>query len=127
MKVLVFGTFDELHPGHIFFLSEARRRGKLTVVVARDANVEMIKKHKPFQSELERLRAVKAAVPDARVIFGSESGNFLEPVRMISPEVILLGYDQNLPPGVSEADLSCPIERVPSFEPGRYKSSLRRR
>lgn len=125
MKVLVFGTFDQLHPGHLFFLNEAEKRGVLHVVVARDVNVERIKGHSPLQSQTERQAALKKMFPDAHVIIG-DAEDFLVPVREVSPDVIILGYDQRLPPGVQEADFPCPIERIGSLEPAKYKSSVRR-
>ncbi len=126
MHILVFGTFDKLHPGHRFLLDEASKRGELSVVVARDANVVRIKGRAPVQDEKARIRAVQEAFPDATIILG-DSHDFLVPVRAVHPDLILLGYDQKLPPGVRVSDLPCPIERLPAFEPEKYKSSLRRK
>ncbi|MBI3336676.1 adenylyltransferase/cytidyltransferase family protein [Candidatus Peregrinibacteria bacterium] len=126
MKILVFGTFDQLHPGHLFFLNEARKRGELHIVIARDSNVERIKGRSASESQKERKSAVEKAFPDAQVILG-ESEDFLVPVRNIHPDLIILGYDQRLPPGVQETDFSCPVERSSAMEPSKYKSSLRRR
>lgn len=126
MRVLVFGTFDELHPGHRFLLQEAQQRGELFVVVARNLNVVRIKGKKPVQSEEERLRTIEEVFPDLHLILG-DPDDFLVPVRSVRPDLILLGYDQTLPPGVDEAELPCPIERLRAFEPEKYKSSLRRR
>lgn len=125
MRVLIFGTFDSLHPGHRFVLEEAAKRGEVHVVIARDLNVRAIKGRLPIQAEQERMLAVAATLPDACVILGDPK-NFLRPVRAVRPDLVLLGYDQKLPPGVREADLPCPVERLPAFEPERYKSSLRR-
>jgi len=59
-KTLVFGTFDILHPGHEYFLKEAKRHGdQLVVVVARDLTVKQVKKLMPDNNELERLKIVK--------------------------------------------------------------------
>ena len=63
--------------------------------------------------------------PAARVVLG-DSEDFLAPVRQANPDLILLGYDQQLPPGVTEADLHVPVERIQGHEPHRYKSSLMR-
>ena len=42
--VMCFGTFDKLHPGHRYYLSESKKQGDyLIVVVARDQNVLKIK------------------------------------------------------------------------------------
>ncbi len=127
MRVLVFGTFDGLHPGHQFVLQEALKRGKLWVVVARDVNVEKLKGRTPRHPEGVRKKAIEDAFPDAHVIPGNPSGDFMEPVREIKPDLILLGYDQKLPPGVSESDFKCPVERLPPFEPEKWKSSLLRK
>ena len=124
-RVLVFGTFDLLHPGHRFVLTEAGKRGDVHVVVARDLNVRAIKGRMPKQSEQERFAALKQAFPKAEVILG-DPNDFLAPVRAIKPDLILLGYDQKLPPSVTEKDLHCPIERLGAFEPEKWKSSLRR-
>lgn len=124
MKVLMFGTFDHLHPGHLFILKEGSGRGELHVVVARDATVERIKNKRPDYSQDERKAAIEKALPDARVMLGSEDGDYLRPVREVRPDLILLGYDQRLPPGIADSDLPCPVERLPALEPEKYKSSL---
>jgi FAD synthetase len=42
--VMTFGTFDVFHPGHRFYLTEARKLGgRLIVIVALDSTVEKIK------------------------------------------------------------------------------------
>ncbi|HRH93516.1 MAG TPA: adenylyltransferase/cytidyltransferase family protein [Candidatus Peribacteria bacterium] len=123
MKVMIFGTFDKFHPGHEFVLREALKRGDVTVIVARDANVERIKGKAPRYDERVRVAAIKTAFPAANVRLGDDA-DFLSPVRKFAPDLILLGYDQRLPPGVSDADLPCAVERLPAFEPQKYKSSL---
>ena len=123
MRILVFGTFDRLHPGHEFLLREAAKRGDLSVVVARDANVRRIKGHLPVEPEEVRKSALESAFPAATIVLGDPQ-NFLHPVLAIKPDLILLGYDQQLPPGVTEKDLPCPFERLPSFHPERFKSSF---
>lgn len=124
-RVLVFGTFDRLHPGHTFLLRSSSERGELWIVVARDENVFRMKGRKPEQSEKKRMQSIAEAFPSAQVILG-DAQDFLAPVRFIAPDLILLGYDQQLPPGVSPVDLPCPVERLPAYKPEQYKSSLRR-
>lgn len=125
MKVLLFGTFDRLHPGHQFVLAEAQKRGEVTVVIARDETVRRLKDRKPMQNEEERMQAVALVIPVATVILGDPS-DFLKPVRDTQPDLILLGYDQKLPPGMAMQDLPCRVERLPAFEPERHKSSYLR-
>ncbi|MSR86741.1 hypothetical protein EXS70_01040 [Candidatus Peribacteria bacterium] len=125
MKVLIFGTFDHFHPGHSFVITEAMKRGDVSVVIARDRNVERIKGNSSAQSEQERAHVVAETFPDIRVVLGDPK-DFLTPVRSIQPDLILLGYDQKMPPGVSESDLPCAVERLPAFKSDEFKSSLRR-
>lgn len=125
MRVLVSGTFDDLHPGHIFLLTEASKRGDVWVIVGRDANVEKIKGRPPLQTQQERKSAIEKAFPDAHVVLG-DAKDFLKPVKEIHPDLILLGYDQTMPPAIQESDLPAAIERLPAFLPDIHKSSLRR-
>ena len=125
MKILTFGTFDHLHPGHIAYLQEAQQQGDVHIIVARDAHVLQIKGAAPDQSESERVQAVQTAFPDASVHLG-DSEDYLEPVRNINPDRIVMGYDQKLPPGVREEDLPCEIHRAAPLEPDIHKSSLLR-
>ena len=133
MRVLIFGTFDQLHPGHEFVLRKAQARahstssgqGELWVVVARDCNILRIKGKAPVQSEGVRVKAIEKLMPETHVILGDPE-DFTAPLRAINPDLVLLGYDQALPPGVTEHDFPCPVERLPAFEPETYKSSLRR-
>lgn len=42
--VLTFGTFDIFHPGHEYYLREAKKHGdKLVTVIARDQTVKNVK------------------------------------------------------------------------------------
>lgn len=122
-KVLAFGTYDLLHPGHEFVLREAAAIGEVVVVVARDANVERIKGFLPEHNEEERRAAVEALpyVDEARLGY-EEWGRHLDVLEDIQPDVIVLGYDQQarLPEGPWE------VLRMPAFKPEKYKSSLLR-
>lgn len=124
MRVLLFGTFDRLHPGHHFVIDEARKRGEVSVVVARDHNVDAIKGRMPRETEEARAQAIRRAFPDVTVLLGDPK-DFRAPLKAVQPDLILLGYDQKLPPGVTEADFPCPVERLPAFRPEEFKSSLR--
>lgn len=125
MKVLTFGTFDHLHPGHLAYLNEAAEKGDLYVIIARDNHVASIKGSAPDQSESNRAAAVQEAFPDATVVLGDES-DYMVPVRSIEPDLIVMGYDQRLPPGISESDLPCEVQKAAPFEPTKHKSSIMR-
>lgn len=120
---MIFGTFDRLHPGHEFVLHEAMKRGEVTAIVARDHHVKKIKNRTPVDDENARVAAIRKKFPMIDVRLGNEK-DFLAPLREVKPDLILLGYDQKLPPGVSDTDLPCNVERLPAFHPERFKSSL---
>ncbi|MHC1579339.1 MAG: adenylyltransferase/cytidyltransferase family protein [Candidatus Alkanophagales archaeon] len=92
VRVLATGTFDILHPGHLFYLEEAKKLGdELYVIVARDVNV---KKRKPIIPEEQRLRMVSSLKVVDKAMLGSEKDIF-EPLYEIKPDIIALGYDQD--------------------------------
>ncbi len=123
--MLLFGTFDGLHPGHRFVLDEARKRGDVTAVVGRDATVARLKGRPSVAGEAERMRVLREAYPEITVVLG-DPHDFLAPVRAVQPDLIVLGYDQRLPPGVAIEDFPCPVERLAAFHPERFKSSVLR-
>jgi len=91
-RVLATGTFDLLHPGHVYFLTQARALGdELFVIVARDSNVTH--KPKPIVPEEQRLEMVNALGMVDKAFLGSETDMF-EPLKLIKPDIITLGYDQ---------------------------------
>ncbi|MCL5008495.1 MAG: adenylyltransferase/cytidyltransferase family protein, partial [Candidatus Marsarchaeota archaeon] len=60
-RVMAFGSFDILHPGHIAYLNKARGLGdSLVVVVARDSSIRKIKHREPFFAENDRLRIISS-------------------------------------------------------------------
>ena len=87
------GVFDLLHPGHIYFLEEARKLGdELVVVVARDSTARKFK-HEPITSEASRVQMVSALKPEDRALLGHE-GSIYEILQEVRPDLIVLGYDQ---------------------------------
>ncbi len=128
-KVLVFGTFDGLHPGHINFFEQAKKLGdELIVVVARDATVEKIKGRRPRKNENARLSDVGNAGIAGEVLLGN-LGDPYAIIKRIEPDIIALGYDQNsftagLPGFIKKDNLNIEIVRLSAFEPEIYKSSF---
>ena len=54
-KVLIFGTFDIVHMGHLHIFKKAKEYGEVLIVsLARDKNVEKIKGIGSFYNEKER-------------------------------------------------------------------------
>ena len=115
-RVLATGTFDLLHPGHVYFLTQARALGdELFVIVARDSNVTH--KQKPIVPEAQRLEMINALGMVNKALLGSEK-NIFEPLKQIKPDIITLGYDQhfeinNLEKEITKRGISAKVVRIP--------------
>jgi len=97
-RVLVAGTFDLLHPGHVHLIEEAAKLGKVIVIVGTDAIVEKIKGHKPVIPEDQRLFMVQHIRGVDQAVLGHETLDFTEIIAEIAPDIILLGPDQGPSP-----------------------------
>ncbi len=128
-KVLIAGTFDIIHPGHLYLLKQAKKRGEfLIVVIARDKTVKKEKGRPPDFNEKERVKNLKKFHLADRVLLGNRK-NKLKIVTTLKPDVVCLGYDQkisinNLKKELKKRGLSITVIRLKSYFPRRYKSSL---
>lgn len=123
--VMVFGTFDHLHSGHLNFFHQAKKHGnELIVVVARDETAKQVKGKYPQQHEDERLEAVGQLEIVDEAVLGS-LGNKLEVVSSLNPDVICLGYDQQsyLVDRLKNFFPEDKIIRLQSYCPEQFKSS----
>lgn len=130
--VLVTGTFDFLHRGHLYLFEQARKHGDyLVALVARDSTVKKIKGRYPIHNEQER----KALVENVRLVDRAVLGDRHDPYRAITeikPNVICLGYDQQhtfalaLKDELKNRGLRIKIVRLSPYQQNRVKSSLLR-
>lgn len=131
-KILVFGTFDILHRGHLNFFKQAKKFGDfLIVVVARDKNVRKIKNHLPSNNEKKRLENLRQVKIVNQVVLGYIRDPY-KIIEKIQPDMICLGYDQNsftdnLEKELKARKIACQVFRLKSFKPEKYKSSKIRR
>ena len=94
--VMAFGSFDVLHPGHLYFLNQAKSKGdKLIVVIALDKTIEKVKGEKPKYNERQRLEHVKGMPMVDKAVLGYEKDPY-EIIEEINPDIICLGYYQDL-------------------------------
>ncbi|MFH1063779.1 MAG: adenylyltransferase/cytidyltransferase family protein [Candidatus Woesearchaeota archaeon] len=128
-KILAFGTFDIFHPGHEFFLREAKKQGEhLSVVLARDDTVNKVKGVPTVNDELARLAMIKSLDYVDYACLGSEDNKY-EIITELKPDIIFLGYDQNafvdgLSGFLDKNGISCKVLRLKdSLKPEVYKSS----
>ncbi len=123
-RVVATGVFEILHPGHIMFLTEAKKLcngGELIVILARDEN---IKKHKRsiIIPENQRLGVIKAlAVVDFAVL--GDKMDMFRPILEINPDIIALGpnqkFDENeLKKKLRERYMNVGVVRIKKFWEG---------
>ncbi|SRR3989339_950621 len=94
-KVMVFGTFDIIHPGHLHMLAEAKEYGDyLVVVVARDLTVCEVKGKSASNNEEVRLENVKKLKMADKVRLGCIDDDKYLAIAEEKPDVVALGYDQ---------------------------------
>lgn len=127
---MIFGTFDNLHKGHLYFIKKASKLGNEVIAcVARDKNVLDLKKRVPLQTESERIRAVLNLEEVSDALLGDEKLGSYTSVKKVSPDIIALGYDQvelkrDLETWIKSNDQKIKIITLDSFEPEKYKSSI---
>lgn len=127
-RVVATGTFDILHPGHIYFLEESRKLGdELWVIVSRENNVKH--KPKPIVSEEQRLTMVQALKCVDHAVLGDQTDMF-KPIREIGPSVITLGFNQyfseeKLKASLTERGISAAVVRIPAFTDAAFTSSTK--
>jgi len=95
IKVLVGGCFNDIHPGHIYFLNEAKKLGDhLTVILTNDINNSKFYavNYETRKRNIERLNV-------ADTIIEGDKYDFSKTVRQSNPDIIVLGYDQSMPVG----------------------------
>jgi len=93
-KVLIAGTFDILHPGHVFLINEAAKLGEVHVIVATDRNRALYSGQIPVIPEQQRLELIKNIKNVKNARLGRYDNDTLKTVEEINPDIILLGPDQ---------------------------------
>ncbi|CEG11454.1 FAD synthase [groundwater metagenome] len=126
--VVATGVFEILHPGHIKFLTEAKKLGgKLMVIVARDKFIS--KKKNIIISEEQRLEVIKSLMVVDEAILGDENDIF-EPIEKIKPDIIALGKNQlvdekMLAEELKKRNLNAKVIRIENFYDANLNSTTK--
>ncbi len=127
-KVMAFGTFDCLHPGHLDYLMKAKALGKyLLVVVARNSGVRAIKQREPVNSEQDRLKLIQHIDFVDEAVLGDREMRKWGVIKKHNPAIIALGYDQwasipSLRKELSGLHLEPKIVRIKAYGPEKNSS-----
>lgn len=130
-KIMVFGTFDMVHKGHIHFFKQARKLAVnpfLIVSVALDKNVLRIKGRRPKNNQWARRHSLLEVAGIDKVVMGG-ARDFIPHILKESPDIIALGYDQiayteSLSDLLKSAGLKTKVVRLKAHKPKLYKTSL---
>lgn len=130
-KVMIFGTFDGLHEGHLDFFKQAKKlsgKTELIVSIARDKNVAKLKGQIPLFNEKKRMSLVKKCDLVDKVVL-SGLGDHIPHIIKEAPDIIALGYDQkfyikNLKKYLKDKGISIKIVRLKPYKEKIYKSHL---
>lgn len=122
-KVLVFGVFDGIHPGHSHMLAQAARLGTVAVAIARDRVAASLKNKSPRRSERARAAAIRNLGYDA--VLGDREAGTYGVVKKLKPDIIALGYDQSaLYKDLLGRFPDVKIVKLPPYKPDVYHTSL---
>ncbi|MFA5841220.1 MAG: adenylyltransferase/cytidyltransferase family protein [Candidatus Paceibacterota bacterium] len=130
-KIMIFGTFDGLHKGHINLFKQAKnfiKNSFLIVSIARDKNVLRIKGVYPDKDERERMILVKKCKLIDQVVLSGVK-NHLPHIVKVHPDIIALGYDQkayvkNLKKDLKNKGILVKIIRLKPYKEKTYKNHL---
>ena len=95
-KVVVTGSFDWLHSGHVRFFQEVSSYGDLYVIVGHDANIRLLKgEGHPLLPQEERRYAIGAIkfVKQALITSGSGWLDADPEIRILKPDIYAVNED----------------------------------
>ncbi len=127
-KVMIFGTFDVFHIGHLKFIKQAKELGdKLIVVISRDSNVKKIKNKEPVHNEQQRKEILNSIKYIDKAILGNKDDVY-KVIKENKPNIIALGYDQShfvdkLDSKLKEFNLNTKVVRLEPYQEDKFKSS----
>ena len=109
-------------------MRQAKRRGNLIVVIARDKTAKEVKGKLPRHDEKQRLKAVLGLNLADRAVLGSLKDKYAA-IRKYRPGIIALGYDQKyftdqLTAELKKLKLKTKIIRLKPYKPEEYKTSI---
>lgn len=132
VKVAVWGTFGELHSGHVKFLEYAKALGnELYVVIVPNRVVKKNKGKIPKKSAEERKKALLKLdfVKEAYVDCLSDG---LESIINLKPDIFAFGHDQRtewekqLRDYLKENGLFLEYIYLPAYNTGKHSSDLKK-
>ena len=126
-KVLLFGSFDLLHPGHYYVIKSALEKGRLTISMAQDRIIQERKGRKPVHNLKTRTENLRKKYPEIDIQPGDTNLGEWSLIKQIRPNIVIVGYDQHgLFSELSKIKntYSFKIVQLEPFHAEKYKSSI---
>ncbi|MBI2971657.1 MAG: adenylyltransferase/cytidyltransferase family protein [Candidatus Aenigmarchaeota archaeon] len=125
-KVLTGGKFNSIHPGHVYLLQQAKALGSMLVVVlAHDRH-----NGKPYAVPAEKRKKNIEKLGIANKVLTGHPDSFVQTVLEEKPDIIALGYDQQLPKDVTREllkQLAIRVVRIKKFGEYGTKAAFRQK
>lgn len=98
-NVLITGSFDLTHPGHLYFMEQASKYGDLYVGIGSDASIEQLKGRPTIWKQEERLYMVKSIkwVKGAWINNGMGNFDFFKDPHAKLMDILIVNSDQDFP------------------------------
>jgi tRNA pseudouridine55 synthase len=120
-KVLVFGKFDILHPGHMHILAMAKKLGQVIVVLESDQAIKSLRYYSPHNNEAVRTKQLQKLGFEVFVRGTSHDAKYL--INNLQPDILCIGEDQvYLQDTFSKFD-NLNLEIIKFIKSNLYKSS----
>jgi len=95
--VIIFGVFDMLHPGHVYFIERALEHGnELHICLATDEYVFTYKGKNTRNNYKIRKIGLKNKFPNVIIHKGDDEIGEWSIFKELNPDVIVFGHDQKL-------------------------------
>lgn len=102
--VAIAGHFNPLHIGHLQLIDEARRMGDYLIVIVANDRQAFLKRTPvllPLQDRMMILSKIKGV--DHVVASIDEDSNVKETLKLVRPDILASGCDENHPDALEEA------------------------
>lgn len=126
--VMAFGAFDGIHTGHLHYLKQAKKSGRLIVAIARDKSKWKFSRRYGLP-EKERAHLVKELNIADKVVLGGEKDAF-EKIIKIKPDIIAISAytpvnKTNLEYDLKKRGLKTKVKIIKAYKPKIYNEHFK--
>lgn len=119
-RVIIFGKFDILHPGHIHFIKQAQSLGDVSVVLESDQAIYNLRTYRPFNNNKIRQKNLEKL---GLQVYLHDQQNKEQILQDLQPDIILLCKDQEFLQNMFKKTKSAEVKIHQLTTPELFKSS----